>query len=77
MVLVAGLVFGAGASSTLSAHNDFSNPASQSWTRARRSTLQPARPSAGVLALVAAPAGSAQTAPTGGSLPPKLSPENS
>ena len=30
MVLVAGLVFGAGASSTLSAHNDFSNPASQS-----------------------------------------------
>jgi hypothetical protein len=78
MVLVAGLVFGAGASSTLSADNDFSNPASQSsHAREAIDAATGAGPSAGVLALVAAPAGSAQTAPTGGSLPPNLSPENS
>jgi uncharacterized membrane protein YdfJ with MMPL/SSD domain len=62
MVLVLGLFFGASAESTLSAHNDFSNPASQS-TRAREQveTATGADPSAGVLALVAAGADSRQT----------------
>jgi len=56
MVLVAGLVFGAGASSTLSAHNDFSNPASQSsHAREAIDAATGAGPSAGELALVAAP----------------------
>jgi uncharacterized membrane protein YdfJ with MMPL/SSD domain len=63
LVLVLGLVFGASASNTLSAHNDFSNPASQS-THAREAIERAigAEPSASVLALVAAPAHSAQTA---------------
>ena len=63
LVLLLGLVFGASASSTLSAHNDFSNPASQS-THAREAIERAsgAQPAAGVLALVAAPAGSAQSA---------------
>ncbi len=63
LVLVLGLVFGASATNTLSAHNDFSNPASQS-THAREAieAATGADPSAGVLALVAAPADSAQTA---------------
>jgi uncharacterized membrane protein YdfJ with MMPL/SSD domain len=63
LVLVLGLVFGASASNTLSAHNDFSNPASQS-THAREAieVATGADPSAGVLALVAAPAGSEQAA---------------
>ncbi len=63
IVLVLGLVFGASASNTLSAHNDFSNPASQS-THAREAieAATGADPSAGVLVLVAAPADSVQTA---------------
>jgi RND superfamily putative drug exporter len=63
LVLILGLVFGASASKTLSAHNDFSNPGSQS-THAREAieAATGADPSAGVLALVAAPADSAQAA---------------
>ena len=63
LVLVLGLVFGASAGNTLSAHNDFSNPASQS-THAREAieAATGAHPSAGVLALVAAPTDAAQTA---------------
>jgi uncharacterized membrane protein YdfJ with MMPL/SSD domain len=66
LVLVLGLVFGASASNTLSAHNAFSNPASQS-THAREAiqAATGADPSAGVLALVAAPADSAQAAHAG------------
>jgi uncharacterized membrane protein YdfJ with MMPL/SSD domain len=66
LVLVLGLVFGASASNTLSAHNAFSNPASQS-THAREAiqAATGADPSAGVLALVAAPADSAQAAQAG------------
>ncbi len=63
LVLVLGVAFGAGAGNALSAHNDFSNPASQS-THAREAieAATGADPSAGVLALVAAPADSVQTA---------------
>ena len=51
-----GLVFGAGASGTLSAHNDFSNPASQSsHAREAIDAATGAGSSAGVLALVALP----------------------
>jgi len=66
LVLVLGLVFGASAGNTLSAHNDFSNPASQS-THAREAieAATGADPSAGVLALVAAPVDSAQAAHAG------------
>ncbi len=60
VVLVAGLVFGASATNSLDAHNDFSDPSSQS-THAREAIERAtgADPTAGVLVLVAARAGSA------------------
>jgi uncharacterized membrane protein YdfJ with MMPL/SSD domain len=63
VALVVGLVFGASATNSLDAHNDFSNPSSPS-THAREAIERAtgADPTAGVLALVAARAGSAAVA---------------
>ncbi len=63
LVLLAGILFGAGASSKLSARNDFADPGSQS-THAREliERATGATPLAGVLALVRAPADSPEVA---------------
>jgi RND superfamily putative drug exporter len=62
-VLVAGLAIGSGAGNSLEARNDFSDPGSQS-AHARRAVeaATGAAPAASVLALVRAPASSAQVA---------------
>lgn len=63
LVLVLGIVFGAGASNGLSARNDFSDPGSQS-THAREQIERATgiAPTPGILALVSAPAASPQAA---------------
>ncbi len=63
LLFVLGIVFGASATNTLSAHNDFSDPGSQS-THAREAIERAtgAQPAPGLIVLIAAPAASAQSA---------------